>query len=193
MQGLEWNDLDLLQVFSGWRLQYQGTIELPQTVGPESQLYGGYDVDVWFAYPQYGVLLDLSSGANTSSWGWNFTKAFFSGFSLKAVYNSFKDPNGCDRLLASTFAGDFNPIPTAPGPTDAVEPAAKFLSAVTYNQAVNYAATTGLTYPLKSSVFRGLLDLSQGIEASVPAVTAGLATVHAVTTTGLAAYSGECH
>src|SRR5208337_3519978 len=62
-QGLLWNDLDLLQVFSGWSLEYQGTIELPQTVGPEGELYGGYDVDVWFAYPQYGVLLDPSLSA----------------------------------------------------------------------------------------------------------------------------------
>lgn len=142
-----------------------------------------------------GGLIGPTPAANNQSYAWTFTKAFFKNFSLKAVYNSFVDENGCDRQLFGTFAGDLVPFPTdeTPGPVDAVEPTAKFLSAVTYNQALNYAATTGPTYPLKSSVFRGFLGLSEGIEASVPAVTAGVATVHALGTTIASAASGECH
>jgi hypothetical protein len=97
--------------------------------------------------------------------------------------------------MAETFAGDFVPFPTedVPGPADAVEPAAKFLSAVTYNQALSYAGSQGLTYPFKSSVFRGIMDTSESIEANVPAATLGVATVHSVTKAGLAAYNGDCH
>ena len=133
--------------------------------------------------------------ANNQSYGWTFTKALFKNFSLKAVYNSLVDENGCDRQLFGTFAGDLVPVPTddAPGPVDAVEPTAKFLSAVTYNQALGYAATTGLTCPLKSSVFRGFLGLSEGIETSVPAVTVAVATVHSLGTTIASAITGECH
>jgi RHS repeat-associated protein len=90
------------------------------------------------------AFINLVGAANNQSYAWTFTKAFFKNFSLKAVYNSFGE-GGCDRLMAETFAGDFVPFPTedTPGPADAVEPAAKFLSAVTYNQALERVSQIG--------------------------------------------------
>ena len=43
---------------------------------------------------------------------WTFIKSFFTGFSLKAVYRSFVDPDGRDNLMATTIANDANPFPT---------------------------------------------------------------------------------
>jgi len=135
---------------------------------------------------------------NHDSWGWTFTKSFFGGFASstgwKAVYNSFGE-GGCDRLMFETLGGDFVPYPTedTPGPADAVEPTAKLLSAATYNRALNYAGSRGLSYAFKSSTFRGIMDASEAIEANVPAATLAVATGHAVVKTALAAANGECH
>jgi hypothetical protein len=125
----------------------------------------------------------------------NFGSNLISGAGWKAVYHSAVDEGGCDRLMFATFAGDFNPFPTdsTPGPADAVEPGAKFLSAVTYSQALSYASSRGLTYPFKSSVFRGAMDLSEGIEASAPLLTVGIATAHSLGATIVAAAGGSCH
>ena len=53
--------------------------------------------------------------ANNGSWGWNFTKAFFGGLvssaGWKSVYHSIVDEGGCDKLMSSTFADVFNPLP----------------------------------------------------------------------------------
>jgi RHS repeat-associated protein len=135
-------------------------------------------------------------GSIDTAWLGSFATNLFSVKSLKSPFESFVNPKGCNRLLKNTLLQGFSPFPSdpsdTPGSSEAVEPATRFLSAVSYNQALNYAATNGLTYPLKSSVFRGLLDLSEGIEASAPAATVILASGNAVVTTVTAAISGDC-
>jgi RHS repeat-associated protein len=87
--------------------------------------------------------------ANNGSWGWNFTKSFFTGFSLKAVYRSFADPDGCDNLMATTIAGDMNPFPTDEiGPGDVADLAPKAAGAL--------GVINGLQVPA--------LELSAGLE-----------------------------
>jgi hypothetical protein len=116
--------------------------------------------------------------ANNGSWSWNFTKSFFTGFSLKAVYRSFVDSNGCDRLMATTIAQDINPFPTDEiGPGDVAEIAPKAAGAL--------GVINGLQVPA--------LELSEGLEAVVAWAAPLFVGGHALYASGAAAYSGECH
>jgi RHS repeat-associated protein len=105
------------------------------------------------------------------------------------TYNSFANSNGCDRLLLSTFARDLSPVPVEanPSPAEAIAPGGRYLSIYTFNSALAYAATqpnaiggSGLLYPFKSSVFRGLVDASKGFEEDVLPATIVYATVHSL-------------
>jgi hypothetical protein len=161
---------------------------------------GSTDSNNWGAWTQTFNAGSLANQSGNNSWGLNFAKSFFGGFSLKSIYQSFVEEDGCDRMMAETLLRDVSPFPTEPnaananpGPTDATEPATKFLSAVAYNRALGYAATRGLSYPMKSPVFRGLLDLSENIEASAPELTGLLASGDALQNGVRSAIDGVCH
>jgi hypothetical protein len=79
-----------------------------------------------------------------------------------------------------------------------LQPAAKFLSAASLSKALSYAASrpnalggTGLLYPFKSGVFRGLMKLSEAASETAPAAALVTSTVHAVGTAGMAAYKWD--
>ena len=130
-------------------------------------------------------LVDSGDGnaANNDSWGWTFTKSFFTGFSLKTVYRSFVDPDGCDNLMATTIGSDISPFPTDDdsdsgiGPGDVAEIAPKAAGAL--------GVINGLQVPA--------LELSAGLETAgawaAPVYVGG----HALYTSGAAAYREECH
>jgi hypothetical protein len=95
--------------------------------------------------------------ANNSSWGWNFTKSLFGGLvssaGWKAVYHSFGE-GGCDRLMAETFAGAFNPLPDeGPGASDAAELGPKALAQAGRTVASAYSVSQELSVPLRSSIY----------------------------------------
>jgi hypothetical protein len=100
-----WDEFDLLQILSGWSLEYQGTIELPQTVGPEGELYGGYDVDVWFAYPIYGVLLGPSYDAENPNIGALHQMAERANAIIVRVGTQPNDVNACSQEFLMNKGG----------------------------------------------------------------------------------------
>jgi RHS repeat-associated protein len=61
-------------------------------------------------------------------------------------------------VALKTAADDLNPF--TPGAFDVGQGALQTGQAVKYNQALTYAAAKGLTYPFKSSVFRGIMKTS---------------------------------
>jgi hypothetical protein len=61
-------------------------------------------------------------------------------------------------VALKTAADDMNPF--TPGAFDLGQGALQFGQAVKYNQALRYAVGKGLTYPFKSSVFRGIMKTS---------------------------------
>jgi len=145
--------------------------------------------------PRGGI---VPPGPNNGSWAWNFTKSFFTAFSLKAVYQSFVDPNGCDRLLATTFAEDFNPLPgDGPDVSDAVELGPKAVAQAGQTAASAYSIYQGLSVPLRSSIYRSLqsstLGYAAALEEAAPYLQVGAAGADALFTAGSAAYNGECH
>ncbi len=138
-----------------------------------------------------------SSAANNSSWGWNFTKAFFKNFSLRAVYHSFGE-GGCDRLMAETFADVFNPLPGGDlGAGDAAELGPKAVARAGQAAASAYSVYQGLSVPLRSSIYRGLQSSTYGYAAALeevaPYLQVGYAGGKALLVTSMAAYNGKCY
>lgn len=132
-------------------------------------------------------------------WGWwgSFAKSFVNPVEMaKTTVRSFKE-GGCDNLMFSTFAEDFNPLPgDGPGVNDAAELAPKAIAAVGMAKAVGYGISNGLTVPLRSSTYRGLRSstFSEAAEAedAIPELQFGYATGDALLTAGHAAYNGQC-
>jgi RHS repeat-associated protein len=62
-------------------------------------------------------------------------------------------------VTLKTAADDMNPV--TPGAFDVGQDALQVGQAVKYSQALTYAASKGVRYPLKSSVFRGILNTSK--------------------------------
>ncbi|MHB1938319.1 MAG: hypothetical protein ACYCOR_17295 [Acidobacteriaceae bacterium] len=84
-----------------------------------------------------------------------------------------KQPDGrtlpsCLSLGMQTAANDLNPF--SPSAFDFAKGAATAGSMMTFNQALSYAATKGLTYPNKSSVFSGLMSESGVLTAVADAM-----------------------
>lgn len=134
---------------------------------------------------------------NNQSYAWMFTKAFFKNFSLKAVYHSFGE-GGCDRIMAETFAGAFNPLPDdGPGAGDAAELGPKAVAEAGRAAASVYSVYQGLSVPLRSSIYRGLQSSTYGyagaLEEAAPYALVGYAGGNALVTASMAAYNGECH
>ncbi len=149
-----------------------------------------------------GVDFIPSPANNSSSWGWDFTQAFFGGLvssaGWKGVYHSVTDEGGCDRLMFETFAGDFNPLPDeSASSSDVAEVGPKAVAQAGRTAATTYSIYQGLSVPLRSSVYRGLqsstLSYASAAEEAAPYLLVGYATGHSVLTAGSAAYNGECH
>ncbi len=139
-----------------------------------------------------------SSLNNSLSYARNFGRSFFTGFSLNAVYKSFRDPDGCDNLMATTFADVFNPLPgDGLGPSDAAELGPQALAQAGRTAASAYSLYQGLSVPLRSSIYRGLQSSTYGLaataEEAAPYLQVGYAGGKALTITSMAAYNGECH
>jgi RHS repeat-associated protein len=89
----------------------------------------------------------------------------------------------CRSFGFQTAADDLNPF--TPSAFDLAQGAATAGSMVTFNQALSNAATKGLTYPNKSSVFSGLMSESGVLIAvadAMPLVAAEFAAIDAVHT-----------
>jgi hypothetical protein len=156
----------------------------------------------WNGANNFPAITGASVPANNSSWGWNFTKAFLSGLVSSAgwtsVYQSIVDEDGCDNLMFTTFAGDFNPLPDQGlSANDTAELGPKAVAQAGRTAASAYSLYQGLSVPLRSSIYRGLQSSAYGISATleeaVPYAQVGYAGGHALYTAGSAAYNGECH
>lgn len=135
--------------------------------------------------------------ANNESYAWTFTKAFFTNFSLSAVYHSFGE-GGCDRLMAETLADAFNPLPgDGVDPGDVAELGPKAVASAGQAAASAYSVYQGLSVPLRSSIYRGLQSSTYGyagaLEEAAPYAVVVYAGGNALYTAGSAAYNGECH
>ena len=113
------------------------------------------------------------------------------------MYHSFGE-GGCDRLMAETFAGAFNPLPDeGPGASDAAELGPKAIAQAGRTAASAYSVYQGLSVPLRSSIYRGLQSSTYGyaaaLEEAAPYLQVGYAGANALATAGSAAYNGECH
>lgn len=154
------------------------------------------------SWVQVGTGLDvMPDAANNSSWGWNFTKAFFGGLvssaGWKAVYHSFGE-GGCDNLMLSTLADTLNPLPGGGvGASDVAESAPNAVAGAGQAAASAYSVYQGLSVPLRSSIYRGLQSSTYGyagaVAEAVPYALVGYAGGKALYTAGTAAYNGECH
>ena len=125
-------------------------------------------------------------------WGGTFASTFFSTQSLTTAWHSLTTNGGCSNMLFKTFGGDLSPIPFEPSPVDLAEPTARFFSIVTYNRALTYGASRGLTYPFKSSIFRGLIQSSERVGEAAPELSVGIAAADALYKAGSSALAGEC-
>ena len=144
-------------------------------------------------YPIGPTICGLTPFGVLGIWGGAFASTLFSTQSLTTAWHSLTTSGGCSNQLFTTFGRDLSPIPTDPSPTDLAEPSARFFSIVTYNQALGYAASRGLTYPFKSSIFRGLIQSSEKVGESAPEIAIVTGTGDAVISTIRSAYNGECH
>jgi hypothetical protein len=93
----------------------------------------------------------------------------------------------------TTAADDLNPF--TPGAFDLGQGALQFGQGVKYNQALTYAAAKGLTYPFKSSVFRGIMKTSNLLSKAadmMPLVALDVALTKGLTAELRAMKNGEC-
>jgi hypothetical protein len=89
----------------------------------------------------------------------------------------------CRSLGLQTMASDLNPF--SPSAFPFIQGAATTGSMFSFNQALSYAASQGLTYPNKSSVFRGIMSTSETFAKfadAIPGVAVGVAAGHAIYT-----------
>jgi len=141
-------------------------------------------------------------GAQTSvaanNGGFSWWGAFASNlFSWKNFTNEFKQ-GGCVNVAVNATAGALNPF--SPSLATAGEATAGVLAANQYNAAVAYAASapnylggTGLIYPMKSSVVRGMIADANATAAEAPLFAVDGALLQGVIAEGISMANGECH
>jgi hypothetical protein len=134
-----------------------------------------------------------ANNGNFSWWG-AFAKNLFS---WKNFTDEFKQ-GGCVNVAVNATAGALNPF--SPSLATAGEGTAGVLAASQYNAAVQYAASapnylggTGLIYPMKSSVVRGMIADANATAASAPLFALDGALLQGVITEGISMANGECH
>jgi RHS repeat-associated protein len=110
----------------------------------------------------------------------------------KSPTEDAKDPTKlplCEEVFLDAFKDAMAPL--VPG-VDPVETLVQAGALYYYNRALGYAIERGLTYPFKSSVFRGLLGTSQDLAASVPLLSLDGALLYADIVEANAARQGQC-
>jgi len=130
--------------------------------------------------------------------GFSWWGAFASNlFSWKNFTNEFKQ-GGCVNVAVNATAGALNPF--SPSLATAGEATAGVLAANQYNAAVAYAASapnylggTGLIYPMKSSVVRGMIADANATAAEAPLFAVDGALLQGVIAEGISMANGECH
>ena len=134
-----------------------------------------------------------ANNGNFSWWG-AFAKNLFS---LKNFTAEFKQ-GGCVNVAVNATASALNPF--SPSLATAGEGTAGVLAASQYNAAVQYAASapnylggTGLIYPMKSSVVRGMIADANATAASAPLFALDGALLQGVIAEGISMANGECH
>jgi hypothetical protein len=99
----------------------------------------------------------------------------------------------CAALALSTAADDLNPF--LPAAADVAQGTLNVGQAVKFNQALTYAAAKVLTYPNKSSVFRGILNTSKTLGKfadTLPLVNLDYALTDGLITEMKAMNQGQC-
>ena len=100
------------------------------------------------------------------------------------------------EVALKTAADDLNPFtPSLFTSFDVAKAALKFGEAVKYNQALSHAASRGVIYPFKSSIFRGLLNSSKALGAAADVLdpaSVDVALLHGLITEIEAINAGEC-
>ena len=136
------------------------------------------------------------AASNGSSWSGTFLTSFVKNLP-STTWNSLTSSKGCLNQFVSNTLTNLNPF--APSASSAAEPAANVVSALKFNSALAYAASrtnylggTGLLYPLKSSVFRGMLSASQELLEDVPMLQLVVAEGQAVVQEATTAWAGDC-
>jgi len=111
----------------------------------------------------------LAANNGNSSWWGAFAKNLFSWKNFTAEFKQ----GGCVNVFGSATADALNPF--SPILSSAGEGTAAVLAASKYNAAVQYAASapnylggTGLIYPMKSSVVRGMIADANATAAEAP-------------------------
>ena len=150
-------------------------------------------------YPGYWttVSLDLSSWSNfggnsggNSSWAWTFTKTFFGNFVSKQYWKSELGDGGCYAVFGEGFnsGGVSHIADLAPGGgvDDMIRQGGQAA-------ALTYQMSKGLTVPLRSSIYRGILSGSEkaavGVAAADFAARSGEGFIREVS----AIRNGTCH
>ena len=134
-----------------------------------------------------------ANNGNFSWWG-AFAKNLFS---WKNFTNEFKQ-GGCVNVAVNATADALNPF--SPSLATAGEASAGVLAASQYNAAVQYAASapnylggTGLIYPMKSSVVRGMIADANATAASGGLMSLDLALAQGFGTEMHSMATGGCH
>lgn len=97
----------------------------------------------------------------------------------------------CVGIFFESWAENMNPMEPDP-PSEVAEQATHAYATYRFNGALAYAATKGLTYPFRSSVFRNLLSVSEGLAEVAPYLGVVFAEIGALATEIDAAKKGEC-
>ncbi|MBS1852706.1 MAG: RHS repeat-associated core domain-containing protein [Acidobacteria bacterium] len=134
--------------------------------------------------------------AKNGNLGW--WKAFAKNlFSWKNFTDEFKQ-GGCVNVFGKATADALNPF--SPSLSSAGEGTAAVLAASKYNAAVQYAASapnylggTGLIYPMKSSIVRGMIADANATAASGGMMSVDLALAQGFGTEMYSMATGGCH
>jgi hypothetical protein len=171
----------------------------------DSYLEGGWNAFSWYLQSVNGGTISSGTNPGTStsptaanngnfSWWGAFAKNLFS---LKNFTAEFKQ-GGCVNVAVNATAGALNPF--SPSLATAGEATAGVLAASQYNAAVAYAASapnylggTGLIYPMKSSVVRGMIADANATAAEAPLFAVDGALLQGVIAEGISMANGECH
>jgi hypothetical protein len=156
----------------------------------------GFNIERWLAYLYVGPLFyqDIADSMV------DYRTTWLSSETVTSVINSFSNSQGCDRIMLNTIAGDFVPLgfgdDERASPTDVVEHTPATAYAIGRATAAGYSAARGLSYPWRSSIFRGIIQKAIGfssvLEEYSPHATVILAAGHGLKNAGVAAYRGEC-
>jgi len=139
------------------------------------------------------ITVTAGQDGSVSWWG-----AFASNlFSWKNFTDEFKQ-GGCVNVFGGATLDALNPF--SPSLSSAGEATAAVLAASKYNAAVQYAASapnylggTGLLYPMKSSVVRGMISDANATAAAGPLLAADLALAQGFGTEMHSMATGGCH